>query len=212
MDAGRLPLEPPQKMYASYGSGATTCAGCGEEVDARQVQWEATYENGRAYRMHLGCAAVWEAERNWRRRASSLRDDARRASEKESAQLRGRPPAPGRLDAVRVLVVDDHRDTREMLSAYLMLCGAVVLSASSAPAALLQVTMSDVVVTDLVMSDRDGIWLVGQVQASDRPVPVIAVTGHSGDHDVAKAPFARVIMKPVDLDKLTTAILQVLGY
>jgi CheY-like chemotaxis protein len=44
--------------------------------------------------------------------------------------------------------------------------------------------MCDVVLTDLAMSGRDGRWLLGQVEMSARPVPVIAVTGYGDDYDL----------------------------
>ena len=109
------------------------------------------------------------------------------------------------------MLVEDHDDTREALGAYLMLSGALVLTAPTALEALPQVVMSDVVVTDLAMSGRDGRWLVDEVGTSDRPVPVIAVTGYGDDYDLSGAPFARVLTKPVDPELLADAILQVLG-
>jgi CheY-like chemotaxis protein len=115
------------------------------------------------------------------------------------------------LRGVRVLIVEDHDDTREALDAYLTMAGAIVLSASTALEALPQVVMCDVVVTDLAMSGRDGRWLVDQVRASARPVPVIAATGYDQDYDLSQAPFARVLTKPVDPELLADAILQVLG-
>lgn len=117
------------------------------------------------------------------------------------------PTAP--LRGVRVLIVEDHDDTREALDAYLTMSGAVVLSASTALEALPQLVMCDVVVTDLAMSGRDGRWLLDQVGASARPVPVIAVTGYDQDYDLSKAPFARVLTKPVDPELLADAILHV---
>jgi hypothetical protein len=32
-------------MYAGYGDGHD-CAGCGDVIDKRQVEWEATYGDG----------------------------------------------------------------------------------------------------------------------------------------------------------------------
>ena len=119
------------------------------------------------------------------------------------------PTAP--LRGVRILFVEDHDDTREVLDAYLTLAGAIVLSASTALEALPQVVMCDVVVTDLAMSGRDGRWLVDQVMMSARPVPVIAATGYDQDYDLSQAPFARVLTKPVDPELLADAILRVLG-
>jgi CheY-like chemotaxis protein len=109
------------------------------------------------------------------------------------------------------LIVEDHDDTRESLDAHLTLSGALVLTASTALEALSQIVMCDVVVTDLAMSGRDGRWLVEQVKMSVRPVPVIAVTGYEPDYDLTKAPFARVLTKPVEPDALAAEILRVLG-
>jgi CheY-like chemotaxis protein len=115
------------------------------------------------------------------------------------------------LRGVRVLIVEDHDDTRESLDADLTLSGALVLTAPTALEALPQVVMCDVVVTDLAMSGRDGRWLVDQVNMSARPVPVIAVTGYEPDYDFAKAQFARVLTKPVQSEALVAEILRVLG-
>jgi two-component system CheB/CheR fusion protein len=117
----------------------------------------------------------------------------------------------GPLRGIRILLVEDHDDTREALGAYLTLSGALVLAAPTALEALPQVVMSDVVVTDLAMSGRDGRWLVDQIGTSARPVPVIAVTGYGDDYDLSEAPFARVLTKPVDPENLAQEILDVLG-
>jgi two-component system CheB/CheR fusion protein len=115
------------------------------------------------------------------------------------------------LRGVRILLVEDHDDTREAMSAYLTMSGALVLSAPTALEALPQIVMCDVVVTDLAMSGRDGRWLVDQVRMSARPVPVIAVTGYDQDFDLSQAHFARVLTKPVEAEDLTQEILKVLG-
>jgi len=115
------------------------------------------------------------------------------------------------LQGIRVLLVEDHDDTREAMREHLTMSGALVLTAQTAIEALPQVVMSDVVVTDLAMSGRDGRWLVGHVETSTRPVPVIAVTGYGEDYDLSGAPFARVLTKPVDPATLAAEILQVLG-
>lgn len=117
----------------------------------------------------------------------------------------------GPLRGVRVLIVEDHDDTREALGASLTLSGALVLTAATAIEALPQVVMCDVVVTDLAMSGRDGRWLLDQVRTSARPVPVIALTGYDEDYDLTTARFARVLTKPIDADTLAAEILHVLG-
>jgi hypothetical protein len=48
-------------MYAGYGDGHI-CDACGETIDRTQGEYEATYDDGRAYRLHLACAGLWEVE------------------------------------------------------------------------------------------------------------------------------------------------------
>ena len=67
LDAGRLPPDAPQQMFAGYGDGRA-CDGCGDVIGPTQVEYEATYEDSRTFRVHLACAALWEAERNRRNR------------------------------------------------------------------------------------------------------------------------------------------------
>src|SRR4029450_12100781 len=115
------------------------------------------------------------------------------------------PTSP--LRGVRVLLVEDHDDTREALRESLALSGALVLTAPTALEALPQVVMCDVVVTDLAMSGRDGRWLVGQGGARNGAVAGIGVTGSGEDYEFSGAPFARVLTKPVDPATLAAEIL-----
>jgi hypothetical protein len=61
---GDLPVDrPPNKIYAGYGSGAT-CDACGDPIHRAQVEYELNYpEEHRTFRLHLGCAGLWEAVR-----------------------------------------------------------------------------------------------------------------------------------------------------
>ena len=61
LDSGDLPRNAPKKMFASYGHGHP-CSGCGEVIYAAQVEYEMDYGDGVTCRMHLGCAALWDAE------------------------------------------------------------------------------------------------------------------------------------------------------
>jgi hypothetical protein len=62
MSAGRLPREVPMKMYAGYGAGRL-CDECGKTIDAKQVEYEAVFHDGRAHHLHLGCAGLWDTLR-----------------------------------------------------------------------------------------------------------------------------------------------------
>ena len=93
--SGRLRLDAPTTMYAGYGAGHT-CIGCDEVIDATQVEYEAVFQDGAAYRLHLGCASLLDAERRRAQRsrraqeqAPATFDKARQVS-KESAQARDR--------------------------------------------------------------------------------------------------------------------------
>jgi hypothetical protein len=49
------------KIYARYGSGGTRDR-CGDTILPAQVEYEMASDDGRAYRLHLGSAGLWEAE------------------------------------------------------------------------------------------------------------------------------------------------------
>jgi CheY-like chemotaxis protein len=124
---------------------------------------------------------------------------------------------PG-LHGINVLVVEDHADTADMLAEALRACDAYAVTANNARSALHTFnTMAacDVVVTDLSMPDDDGVWLLQQIRASDRPqTRVIAVTGHAVDkarRTVRGVRFDAVVMKPFDPFKVCRLVLEVLG-
>jgi hypothetical protein len=84
IEAGRLPLERPQKMYAGHGEGRV-CDGCGEPIDKTQIEYEAVYTSGHAAHLHLGCAGLLDAEQSRRARTEAVTEDATRAREQSRA-------------------------------------------------------------------------------------------------------------------------------
>jgi|SRR6267143_1894964 len=126
----------------------------------------------------------------------------------KTARLRLTEPLTG----IRVLLVEDHDDSREMLALSLTEGGAVVVAAATARDALVDVPNADVVVTDLVMPNNDGIWLLNEINALPRPVPVIVLSGvHESQHlRLRTAPFIRKLLKPVDPCDLSRVIREVL--
>ena len=105
------------------------------------------------------------------------------------------------LAGVRVLVVEDHDDSRDLLEQVLgHVGGALVVTARSADEALAHVGDVDVVVTDIAMPGHDGFWLLHEVRRRHEPVPVIAVSGYSDlqERALREAAFARVLRKPID--------------
>jgi CheY-like chemotaxis protein len=107
---------------------------------------------------------------------------------------------PPSCAGIRVLVVDDNEDARDILATIFGYAGAWVRVAASAREAVAMLDEVDVVVTDYSMPGDTGLWLLERVLERPGRVPVIAVTGYT-DTDIAElaaAPFARVLRKPLD--------------
>jgi len=101
---------------------------------------------------------------------------------------------PPRLDGVRVLVVDDDFDTRQMLKAVLSECQADVITASSAAEAIkeIQQRKPDVLVSDVGMPEQDGYDLIKQVRETESAdnairVPALALTAYAKAEDRVRA-------------------------
>ena len=118
----------------------------------------------------------------------------------------------GPLHGLTILVIDDHRDTVDVLSEYLHSVGAIVLGAGSAKAALAftETHVLDVVLVDLRMPGEDGWWFLRQIRASRMPgaatVPVFAISGERHDRPDPQSGFAGYFLKPVNLDTLIAAL------
>jgi CheY-like chemotaxis protein len=111
-------------------------------------------------------------------------------------------PVAARLAALDVMVVDDHRDTVELIAFVLTREGAEVrtaLSAQEALAAWLQ-QPADVLVTDLSMPGMDGFGLLAAV-SRDAEVKAIALSGLARADDRQRAldaGFLAHLAKPVE--------------
>jgi CheY-like chemotaxis protein/anti-sigma regulatory factor (Ser/Thr protein kinase) len=126
----------------------------------------------------------------------------------ERSRRRANEPPPG-LDGLRVLVVDDHRDSREMIGAVLAEAGAAVDLAASADEALhrLQQSHTDVLVSDLGMPGLDGFDLIRAVRAqeeadgSPKRLVAMALSAYASEEDRARAlaaGFQSYAPKPID--------------
>ena len=108
-----------------------------------------------------------------------------------------------RLDGAKVVVVDDQRDSCELLAALFEQCGAHVIQCANAPAALSTLLSSSVqlLVADIAMPDVDGYDLIRQVRQIDARLPAIAVTAYAYPQDRLKAlaaGFTAYCSKPID--------------
>jgi CheY-like chemotaxis protein len=119
------------------------------------------------------------------------------------------------LFGVRVLLVEDYDDARDMLTLMLQMRGAEVwATASVADAlALLEHHVPDVLVSDISMPVEDGFSLIRKLRMLDRArgghIPAIAVTAHGSPEDraaVLEAGFDAHMPKPLEPDDLVAVI------
>ena len=70
MDAGVLPRVRHDKRWIAYGYGYP-CDACGDKILAVHVEHELFFPDGRRIRLHVGCAALYEAMLDQERRQAS---------------------------------------------------------------------------------------------------------------------------------------------
>ena len=123
-------------------------------------------------------------------------------------------PVP-ELQGVRVLVVDDDDDSRDLVVSILERCHAVTLTASSGEQALsiLARERLDLMVSDIGMPGMDGYELLRTIRALQDPrarsVPAIAVTAYARLEDRRRAiaeGFQLHVAKPIEPAAFATAI------
>ncbi|MCU1384547.1 MAG: multi-sensor hybrid histidine kinase [Acidobacteria bacterium] len=123
-----------------------------------------------------------------------------------------------RLDDLRVLVVDDEPQARELFSAIVEHAGAEVRLAGSPrdAMAILRSWHPDVLLSDIEMPHEDGYVLMEQVTATDagqRPI-AIAITAHSRPEDRLRAlevGFSWHLPKPIEPAELVAVIASLTG-
>ncbi|HEX8000945.1 MAG TPA: PAS domain S-box protein [Pyrinomonadaceae bacterium] len=124
------------------------------------------------------------------------------------------------LNNLRVLVVDDEPDARELLAIVLEKQGANVRAVSSAQEALdaIGTLKPDVLVSDIGMPHDDGYTLMRKVRAlpaeQGGTTPAIAVTAYAGNNAremTLAAGFQTHLAKPIDPTELLKAIVKLVG-
>ena len=124
-------------------------------------------------------------------------------------------PCPVEIEGLRVLIVDDEPDVRELLTAVLERCKVVVFAAASVQEALslLQQHRPHVLVSDIGMPDEDGYALIRQVRAlppdAGGKIPSLALTAYARMEDRTRALLAGFQMhvpKPIDPTELVVLL------
>jgi HAMP domain-containing protein/signal transduction histidine kinase/CheY-like chemotaxis protein len=131
----------------------------------------------------------------------------------EKVDVQTAPTASPQLplrQTMRILLVEDHEDTKRSLTNLLRRRGYQVESAGDLQSALDLSTKEefDVLISDLGLPDGSGIDLMRALN-SQRPVFGIALTGFGMEDDIRKSyevGFKHHLVKPIDLNKLDSFI------
>lgn len=119
------------------------------------------------------------------------------------------------IEGLRLLVVDDDPDTRELLTVMFAGDGAEVIAVASAKEALaaLEHIKPDILISDIKLPGEDGYTLIRKVrnwQADHgEQIPAIALTGYARNQDRIRAllaGFDQHVSKPVDLNDLAAMV------
>jgi PAS domain S-box-containing protein len=110
---------------------------------------------------------------------------------------------PRPLRGVRVLVVDDEADARELMKVILEQAGARVVAVDSAAAALTAVDTVHpaVLISDIAMPGDDGYTLLGTLRERGIDIPAVAVTAYGRPEDrqrAVSAGFQLHVPKPIE--------------
>lgn len=129
------------------------------------------------------------------------------------------PVDPGPSTALlglRLLFVEDDKDSREMVAFALERHGAIVASATTVDEAvrLVDEFQPDLLLSDIGLPEADGYALLRLLHSRGRRIPAIALTAYTRPEDrqsALSAGYWRHIGKPVDIPDLVTAISAVAG-
>jgi CheY-like chemotaxis protein len=121
----------------------------------------------------------------------------------------------GASEEAEHLIVEDERDTRDLIVRLLEECGASVSAAASGPEALelLNTQRPDVLICDIGMPVMDGYTLIRRIRSSPEPrlarVPAIALTAFARPEDrtrALRAGYQAHLVKPMDAAELIATV------
>jgi CheY-like chemotaxis protein len=124
------------------------------------------------------------------------------------------------LDGLRVLLVDDEPEARQIISTVITRTGAEVRSCESAHEALIKLEewKPDVILSDIAMPEQDGYSFIRQVRSLPHDkggdTPAAALTAYARDIDrrqALAAGYQMHIAKPIGASQLVTMIARLAG-
>ncbi len=149
-------------------------------------------------------------------------DQPHRATAPDAEHAGGTRQLPtGRLDGLRMLIVDDEPDTRTVLAKVLEHAGATVTAAGGVQEALDAIGVvgasHDLLVSDIGMPERDGYDLIRSLRSAGHTaerLPAVALTGFAARDDERRALLAGFqvhLSKPVDAHELVEVAASLAG-
>ncbi len=120
------------------------------------------------------------------------------------------PVAPERTTPLRILVVEDHEDTRRVLSRILKRSGCEISEAGAVSEALeiVRARPLDAILSDIGLPDGTGYEVIAEAQRL-QPVRGVALTGYGMSEDIRRseeAGFEFHLTKPIDAAELRTVL------
>ena len=116
-------------------------------------------------------------------------------------------------DPYRILLVDDDKDTCEMMRFLLTLTNDnyEVVSANTADAALLQMEIKpfDIYILDSLLPDMSGVELCAKIRRGDKQVPILFYSGMLDSNCIRNSKAAganEYLVKPNDLERFTEIV------
>jgi CheY-like chemotaxis protein len=138
-------------------------------------------------------------------------------SEADDSVKSRRPLTSGRkLKGIKVLVVDDDADTREVVRRFLLQCEATPILAASAEEAqsVLDSVTPDVIVSDIGMPTQDGYEFMRAVRFQGLKTPAVALTAFARPEDRMRsiqAGYQMHLTKPIEATELIAVIASLAG-
>jgi signal transduction histidine kinase/DNA-binding response OmpR family regulator len=124
------------------------------------------------------------------------------------------------LEGLKILVVDDELDSRELITAILTRCGSDVRCSESAAEAIRAIRQwkPDLLVSDIGMPNEDGYSLIQKLRKMRskwaRDLPAVALTAYATVEDrerTLNAGFQLHVSKPIEPEALVRSIAAVVG-
>lgn len=137
-----------------------------------------------------------------------------------TAETQSKQHFTAELNGVKVLLIDDEADSREMLGVILKSCGAEIVEASSAAEALnvIKHQSFNLIISDIGMPDEDGFSLITKIRnlsvEAGGNTPAIALTAYARSEDRIQAincGFQIHIAKPVEAAELIAVAANLAG-